>query len=174
LLSAHKLILLIYGDNRRLTAGPTCQWAPAQLPFPSPPLFSPVPGPWPWSRRWRLAGGAAWPTYSRGSPAGPAKGGIGAVTGRSREGGARQPAAAQGSARGSPRRSGPAMAGGGGVVHRGQGAQVALGRATVQLEPTRRQPAAGAAATHGRPRRRSTFPVAVAQEKEEEGLGDDE
>ena len=64
--------------------------------------------------------------------------------------------------------------GGGGVVHHGQGAQAALGRAAVQLEPAWRQPAAGTAAAHGRPRRRSTFPAAVVQEKEEEGLGDDE
>ena len=80
----------------------------------------------------------------------------------------------QSRARAGPRRSGPATAGGGGVVHRNQGAQVALGRAAVQLEPAQRQPTAGAAATHGRPRRRSTFPAVVAQEKEEEGLGDDE
>ena len=32
----------------------------------------------------------------------------------------------------------------------------------MQLEPARRQPAAGAAAAHGRPRWRSTFPAAVA------------
>jgi len=78
----------------------------------------------------RLAGGAAWPTYSRGSPAGPAKGRAGAVAGRRREGGAR--AVAQSRARGGPWRSGPATAGR--RQRRGAprpGGLAALGRAAV-------------------------------------------
>ena len=59
-------------------------------------------------------------------------------------------------------------------MHRGQGAQAALGRAAVQLEPVRRQPAAGAAVAHGQPRRRSTFPVAVAADLLGEKVGEDE
>ena len=119
----------------------------------------------------RLAGGAAWPTYSRGSPAGPAKGRAGAVAGRRREGGPR--AVVQSRARAGPRRSGPATAGGGGVVHRNQGAQVALGRAAVQLEPARRQPAAGAAATIGGHGARGGVPPAAALGGEGEGFGED-